>query len=283
MTDDRTLERAARSWLEEGPTRAPDRAVAAALSRVEATRQDWAPRIPGRAPTSKAAPGLAMAVLVATAAVGSFLYLSSKPSTGPGAAASVIPPPVEPATVAQLNGSWRSVPYVVPTDALAAAEAACRDDPDVPAAAHLVIADARGAEIATDGVIVGTLGFLLPDGDFAHCRVQRFGSRAATAYIDMKGCLMLPQPTAGARCLGEVPAPPLQLVGLIRGPVEFAGKIGQGVAAVRLVYANGLSADATIQGEWFAVYAPNDSLGESYRLLALNASGDVVATFVPGP
>ena len=33
MTDDRSLERAARSWIEDGPTRAPDRVVEAALSR----------------------------------------------------------------------------------------------------------------------------------------------------------------------------------------------------------------------------------------------------------
>jgi len=31
MTDDRSLERAARSWLESGPTEAPDHAVDAAL------------------------------------------------------------------------------------------------------------------------------------------------------------------------------------------------------------------------------------------------------------
>ena len=35
MTDDRSLERAARSWIEAGPTRAPDRAVEAALLRIE--------------------------------------------------------------------------------------------------------------------------------------------------------------------------------------------------------------------------------------------------------
>ena len=35
MTDDRSLERAARSWIEAGPTRAPERAVEAALSRIE--------------------------------------------------------------------------------------------------------------------------------------------------------------------------------------------------------------------------------------------------------
>ena len=43
MTDDRSLERAARSWLETGPTEAPDRAVEAALLRIQTTPQerDW--------------------------------------------------------------------------------------------------------------------------------------------------------------------------------------------------------------------------------------------------
>ena len=40
MTDDRSLERAARSWLEVGPTQAPDRAVEAALLRIETTPQE---------------------------------------------------------------------------------------------------------------------------------------------------------------------------------------------------------------------------------------------------
>ena len=51
MTDDRSLERAARSWLEEGPTRAPDRAVESALSRIQTTEQERDIRVPWRLPT----------------------------------------------------------------------------------------------------------------------------------------------------------------------------------------------------------------------------------------
>lgn len=40
MTDDRSLERAARSWIEVGPTKAPDRAVVAALAAIEMTTQE---------------------------------------------------------------------------------------------------------------------------------------------------------------------------------------------------------------------------------------------------
>ena len=48
MIDDRTLERAARSWIELGPTEAPDRAIEAALRRIEITPQERAPWIPRR-------------------------------------------------------------------------------------------------------------------------------------------------------------------------------------------------------------------------------------------
>ena len=48
MTEDRTLERAARSWLEEGPTRAPDRPVNAALDRIQLTRQERDVQLPWR-------------------------------------------------------------------------------------------------------------------------------------------------------------------------------------------------------------------------------------------
>ena len=50
MTDDRSLERAARSWLEAGPTQAPDRVVEAALLRIETTTQERDLRIPRRFP-----------------------------------------------------------------------------------------------------------------------------------------------------------------------------------------------------------------------------------------
>lgn len=43
MTDDRSIERAARSWLEEGPTQAPDQPIETALAIIQTTPQerDW--------------------------------------------------------------------------------------------------------------------------------------------------------------------------------------------------------------------------------------------------
>ena len=37
MTDDRSFERAARSWLEIGPTEAPERAIEAAFLEIDTT------------------------------------------------------------------------------------------------------------------------------------------------------------------------------------------------------------------------------------------------------
>ena len=89
MTDDRTLERAARSWLEEGPTEAPDRAVVAALTKIQTTAQErdpWAPRRKTFMPTR-----LALAAAVAIVAIGGAVTLNrliAPPS--PGATASPV-------------------------------------------------------------------------------------------------------------------------------------------------------------------------------------------------
>jgi hypothetical protein len=102
MTDDRTLERAARSWLEEGPTRAPDRAVDAALSRIQTTRQERDLRIPWRLPTmNRYLLPMAAALIVAIGAV----YLITRPASniGPPATATPAAPPSGPASI---EGTW---------------------------------------------------------------------------------------------------------------------------------------------------------------------------------
>ena len=81
MTDDRSLERAARTWLEDGPTVAPDRAVESALVRIESTRQERAPLVPWRMPIMTPAMKLAGAAVLVVAAVAGSLYLFG---SGPG-------------------------------------------------------------------------------------------------------------------------------------------------------------------------------------------------------
>ncbi len=76
MTDDRSLERAARSWLETGPTQAPDRAVDAALLRIQTTPQERDLPIPLRLPKMISLVRVAAAVLVGVLAVGGALLLA---------------------------------------------------------------------------------------------------------------------------------------------------------------------------------------------------------------
>ena len=98
MTDDRSLERAARSWLELGPTDAPDHAVEAALLRIQTTSQerDWRVQIPWRTrPMTLSARLAAAVVAIAIVAVGGALILRPGDS---GVAASPSPPSSVPAS-----------------------------------------------------------------------------------------------------------------------------------------------------------------------------------------
>ena len=75
MTDDRSLERAARSWIEAGPTQAPDRAIAAALLRIETTPQERDLRIPWRLPTMTTPARVAAAAVIGVLAVGGAFFV----------------------------------------------------------------------------------------------------------------------------------------------------------------------------------------------------------------
>jgi hypothetical protein len=97
MTDDRSLERAAQSWLELGPTQAPDHAVDAALARIQTTRQERGPWIPWRMPTMNSASRLVagLAAIATVIVVGVILVgprlgsnVAGPPSPSPSATAS---------------------------------------------------------------------------------------------------------------------------------------------------------------------------------------------------
>ncbi len=100
MNDDRTLERAARSWVEEGPTRAPDRAVEAALSRIQTTAQER-DLVPWRLPTmTRTARWVAsLAAIAVVVAIG--IYALRSPS-------SVAPP--EPVVASMTGGAGGAMP-----------------------------------------------------------------------------------------------------------------------------------------------------------------------------
>lgn len=80
MTDDRTLERAARSWLEEGPTRAPDRPVEDALLTIETTSQERVPRLPWRFSVMPNGVRIAVAAVIGVLALAVIWRLIPNPS-----------------------------------------------------------------------------------------------------------------------------------------------------------------------------------------------------------
>ena len=77
--DDRSLERAARSWIEDGPRRAPDHVVDAALRSIATTSQerDWLPR---RFPTMTIPARLGVAAVVGVLLVGGVALTANRPS-----------------------------------------------------------------------------------------------------------------------------------------------------------------------------------------------------------
>ena len=97
MTDDRSLERAARSFIEPGPTRAPEAAVERALDVIQTTRQERDLRILRRFSTMTTTTRVAVAAVVGVIAIGgtAFLLRPTAPdaATRPPASASPIATP----------------------------------------------------------------------------------------------------------------------------------------------------------------------------------------------
>jgi Tol biopolymer transport system component len=75
MTDDRSLERAARSFIEPGPTRAPEAAVVRALLLIETTPQERDLRIPLRFRTMTTPARVAAAAVVGVLAIGGASFI----------------------------------------------------------------------------------------------------------------------------------------------------------------------------------------------------------------
>ena len=120
MTDDRSLERAARSFIESGPTRAPERAVEAALFRIETTSQERGLRAPWRT-TMNTPARVAAAAVIGVLAIGGALFLFgraqpnvSRPAPSPSPSAA--PTPSVPASIAAATPSSDGPPSALPDD-----------------------------------------------------------------------------------------------------------------------------------------------------------------------
>ena len=94
MTDDRSLERAARSWIEAGPTRAPDHVVEAALQLIDTTPQE---RDLPRRITMPTIARVAAAAAIGVLLVGGALFMLGSPEQtgvgGPSVSPSLAPIP----------------------------------------------------------------------------------------------------------------------------------------------------------------------------------------------
>ena len=163
MTDDRSLERAARSWVEAGPRRAPDHVVEAALLRIQTTPQERglrALRLPWRRQTVNrfALFGATAAVAVAIG-VGGFLLMSrsgnpgvggepgSTPSPGPSGSQAAVPaiPPgtyaTQPMAVADIRAQLDAEELLTDEDKTAIVEDVLRIDGRSTLATYMVVGD----------------------------------------------------------------------------------------------------------------------------------------------
>ena len=92
--DDRSLERAARSWLEIGPVQAPPRAVETALLRIQTTTQERDLRILRRFTEMSMPLRLATAAVIGVLALGGAFFAFGRPQQnvgGPGPSPSASP------------------------------------------------------------------------------------------------------------------------------------------------------------------------------------------------
>ena len=102
MTDDRSLERAARSFIEVGPTLAPDRPVNAALARIQTTSQERDLRVPWRFPRMTTPARVAAAAVLGVLVLGGaivFFQRPGQPSVGvPPSSSPSLAPTTSPAS-----------------------------------------------------------------------------------------------------------------------------------------------------------------------------------------
>ena len=115
MTDDRSLERAARSFIEPGPTRAPEAALERALLLIETTPQERDLRIPLRFSTMTTPARVAAAAVIGVLAIGgaSFILGRAGQSTNVGAPT---PSPRQPSPSSSVAGVSSPSPSPAPVD-----------------------------------------------------------------------------------------------------------------------------------------------------------------------
>jgi Tol biopolymer transport system component len=152
MTDDRSLERAARSWIEAGPVRAPDHVVDAALFRIQTTSQERGLRVPWRLDTMPPFARVAAAAAIGVLLLGGAFLFIGRPNQS-----SVGPPAVSPTP-----SSTAPSPSAAPTPpfglAIVDLDGTVRQDLGMPL-------DSWYADVSADG----RLAFLTRSQEFGFC------------------------------------------------------------------------------------------------------------------
>ena len=188
MTDDRSLdralERAARTWIEEGPTRAPDRPIDAALSLVQTTNQERDLRVPWRLPNMNPYLRIAAVATVVVIATGVTLF-----ALQPGGQVGGPPPSVEPSSsptaAASPTASPSAVPPTLPPDlptpAPVAPETPLPDPPGDPLPADLIgrTYGANPPELQGTQEMILTLR----PADDPHCAAMYDGQSTCFTYL----------------------------------------------------------------------------------------------------
>jgi TolB protein len=156
MTDDRSLERAARSWIEAGPSRAPDRVIDAALLRIETTTQERDLGIPWRLSNMITPVRVAAAAVIGVLAIGGAIYLGgSGQSDVAGPAPSHTPTPSASPSAAAIRppANYSSLPgWIVFEYAGKAPDGTTPANVDYPRSIWLAHADGTGLHELAPGL-----------------------------------------------------------------------------------------------------------------------------------
>ena len=170
MTDDRSLERAARSWIEAGPNRAPDRVIDAALLRIETTTQERDLRIPWRLSNMITPVRVAAAAVIGVLAIGGAIYLGGSGQSdvaGPGPSHAPTPFPSPSAAAIRPPANYSSLPgWIVFEYAGKAPDGTTPANVDYPYSIWLAHADGTGLHELAPGLPASgkTSPDISPDG-----------------------------------------------------------------------------------------------------------------------
>jgi hypothetical protein len=159
------------------------------------------------------------------------------------------------ATLLEVRGPWRAVPYQLSPAALAAADRACRESlaPTMPAGAQVVVADARGEAVVQ-------LWYEAPNGGFASCNDVQIredgtfgpGSGGGTGFMGMPWPVL--QPT-------EIVVTDRTASGRPITRSYVAGRFGPAIVGVQILRPGLVPVEASVANGWFGAWVEGEFAG----------------------